>query len=281
MTLGRPHSVRLLISWIILSATIAVSGPALSQPEDTIPQYGYRVTAKLPQPRENFVQGLQILDGEIYVSTGLHGKSRLLRYRLGDGSHIDGRPVDSRLFAEGLTVLGQRIYQLTWLSGNVLVYNKSDLKGIEYFRIPGKGWGITHNGKDLIYSDGSHRLHYLSPESKRITHSIEVKENGLPVEALNELEWIDGQIWANVWKTDRIVTINPTTGEVTASINLQGLLPIVERQPDTDVLNGIAQNPDDKSIWVTGKRWPWIYQIELVKGPQRAKQSEAPNANSR
>lgn len=281
MTLRSRHSGRMLIGWIILSAAIATPLSGLSQAGDTIPQYGYRVTAKLPQPRENFVQGLQILDGQIYVSTGLRGQSRLLRYRLSDGSLIDGRPVDSRLFAEGLTVLGQRIYQLTWTSGYVLVYNKSDLQGIEYFRIPGQGWGLTHNGKDLIYSDGSHRLHYLSPQSKTITHSIEVMENGLPVPALNELEWIDGQIWANVFKTDRIVVINPTTGEVTASINLHGLFPAEQRGELQDFLNGIAQNPDDKSIWVTGKRWPWIYQIELLETPLPAKQSQAPDAESR
>ena len=228
------------------------------------PVYDYKVTAKKPLDRANFVQGLQILDGHLYVSNGNYGVSTLRRYQFSDGKLLTERPVDPRLFAEGMTVLENRIYQLTWKSGLVLVYDKDTLAGIEYFRIPGEGWGLTHNGEQLIYSDGSHRLHYLSPEAKAVIRSIEVKENGLPVSKLNELEWIDGQIWANVWTTDRIVIIDPESGEVTASVNLQGILPLEERREgSTDVLNGIARDPDDGSIWVTGKRWPWLYQIEL------------------
>lgn len=229
-----------------------------------IPVYGYKITGKIPQARENFVQGLQILDGHLYVSTGNYGQSKLRRYRLSDGALQSERRVDNRLFAEGLTVLGERIYQLTWKSRLVLVYNKANLQGLEYFRIPGQGWGLTTDGDSLIYSDGSHQLHYLSPATKRITHSISVTENGRPVSQINELEWIDGQIWANIWQSNRIVMIDPTSGAVSAAINLQGLLPPEERQASTDVLNGIAWNPDDGSVWVTGKRWPWIYQIELI-----------------
>ncbi|MEH6568183.1 MAG: glutaminyl-peptide cyclotransferase [Halioglobus sp.] len=250
-----------------------------------IPIYGYKITGKIPQARENFVQGLQILDGHLYMSTGNYGQSKLRRYRLSDGALQSERRVDNRLFAEGLTVLGERIYQLTWKSRLVLVYNKANLQGLEYFRIPGQGWGITTDGDKLIYSDGSHQLHYLSPETKRITHSISVTENGRPLSQINELEWIDGQIWANIWQSNRIVMIDPKSGAVSAVINLQGLLPIEERQPGTDVLNGIAWNPDDGSVWVTGKRWPWIYQIELIppldtKNPTE-KHSEVTKHNSR
>ncbi len=256
-----PPLVKLTLVSAIVAASLAVS-PARAE----VPVYGYKVTAKMPQSRDNFVQGLQILDGHLYVSTGNYGSSSLLRYDMNNGELLDERPLDSRLFAEGLTVFGERIYQLTWKSRLLLIYNKADFQGIAHFRIPGQGWGLTHNGKDLIYSDGSHRLHYLSPESGTMSHSIEVTENGHPVSRLNELEWIDGQVWANVWQTDRIVMINPVTGEVTASINLRGLLPEPERQPATDVLNGIARNPDDGTLWVTGKNWPWIYQIELING---------------
>ena len=231
------------------------------------PVYDYKVTAKKPQDRANFVQGLQILDGQLYVSSGNYGVSKLLRYRFSDGELLETRPVDPRLFAEGLTVLDDRVYQLSWKSGVVLVYDKDTLAGIEYFRIPGQGWGLTHNGEQLIYSDGSHRLHYLSHEAQAIIRSVEVTENGQPVSKLNELEWIDGQIWANVWQTDRIVIIDPESGEVQASINLQGILPPEERREGhTGVLNGIARDPADGSVWVTGKRWPWLYQIELI-GP--------------
>jgi glutamine cyclotransferase len=246
---------------------IVVAAVAAPPVRAEVPIYGFKVTARLAQSRENFVQGLQILDGHLYVSTGKYGSSRLLRYRLEDGELLDERPVDSRLFAEGLTVFGERIYQLTWKSRLVLIYNKADFQGIASFRIPGQGWGLTHDGKDLIYSDGSHRLHYLSPESGTITRSMEVTENGRPVSRLNELEWIDGQVWANIWQTDRIVMIDPVSGEVTASIDLRDLLPAADRRPGTEVLNGIAQNPDDGTIWVTGKNWPWLYQIELIETP--------------
>lgn len=249
--------VRALIAGLI---TLPIASASQAQ---ELPVYDYKVTGKLPQARENFVQGLQIVDGQLYVSSGHYGQSKLLRYQLDDGKLIDFREVDPRLFAEGLTVFGQRIFQLTWRSRIVLVYNRSDLAPVEYFRIPGEGWGLTHNGSELIYSDGSNQLHYLSPTTKTITRSIQVTQNGKPIKRLNELEWIGGQIWANVWQTDRIVIIDPETGEVTASINLAGLLPKKERRPDTDVLNGIAHNPADDSLWVTGKRWPWIYQIEL------------------
>jgi len=238
------------------------------------PIHDYKVTARMAQPRENFVQGLQIIDDKLYVSTGQYGQSRLLRYTMAGGSLEAGKQLDSRLFGEGLTVMGDRIYQLTWRSRIALIYNKADLKGVKWFRIPGEGWGITNNGTDLIYSDGSNRLHYISPQSLQITRSIEVTENGKPVDRLNELEWIDGKIWANVWTTNKIVVIDPLSGEVTASIDLHGLLPDNERHPNTDVLNGIAQNPSDGSIWVTGKYWPWLYQIEL--DPPLADSTPAP-----
>lgn len=232
--------------------------------------HSFKVIGKMPQPRENFVQGLQIVDEQFYVSTGQYGKSRLLRYNMADGTLDAEKQLDPRLFGEGLTVLGDKIYQLTWKSGIALVYNKADLKGHKWFRIPGEGWGITNNSKDLIYSDGSDKLYFLSPQTLQISHSIAVTENGKKVDRLNELEWIAGKIWANIWTSNRIVIIDPATGNVTASLDLQGLLPDNERRPGTDVLNGIAQNPADNTIWVTGKHWPWLYQIEVIPPLQTA-----------
>ena len=231
---------------------------------NAVDQFGYRVTGKKPQDRKNWVQGLEIVDGFLYVSSGLYGRSRLLRYRFDDGSLDTGRRVHPRLFAEGLTVLGDRVYQLTWRARMALVYSRAELEGIEWFPIPGQGWGLTNNGEELIYSDGSHRLHFLSPGTRRINRSIEVNRDGAPVTHLIELEWVEGRIWANIWESDRIVIIDPASGEVTAEVDLSGLLPETERRPDTNVLNGIARDPADGSIWVTGKRWPWLYQIELV-----------------
>jgi glutamine cyclotransferase len=135
---------------------------------------------------------------------------------------------------------------------------------ISRLQIPGEGWGLTNDGQQLIYSDGSARLYYLDPVAHRITRAVTVTEDGKPVPYLNELEWVDDRIWANVWRSNRIIIINPADGKVEGSINLQGLLPLLERRADTDTLNGIARNPADGSIWVTGKNWPWLYHIEPV-----------------
>lgn len=250
----------------------------LSNTASAIEQYSYKVIDKKPQPPDTWVQGLEIVDGQLYVGTGLRGKSSIQRFDFATGQLDIERKLDARLFGEGVTVLGDHVYQLTWRARLLLVYNKSDLTGTEYMRIPGEGWGLTNNGKQLIYSDGSSRLYFLAPEEHRITGAITVSENGRPLARLNELEWVNGRIWANVWQTDRIVIIDPANGEVEASINLQGLLPVMERRPGTDVLNGIAINPADGGIWVTGKKWPWLYRIELVQQPA---QGAVPEANTR
>ncbi len=227
-------------------------------------QYSYKVIEQKPQARDTWVQGLEIVDGQLYVSSGLYGKSRLQRFDFASGKPDTERKLNPRLFAEGISVLGDRLYQLTWRARLLLVYNKDDLTGIERMQIPGEGWGLTNNDEQLIYSDGSERLYFLSPAEHRITRAITVTEDDKPVTHLNELEWINGRIWANVWQTNRIVIINPANGRVEGNINLQGLLPLEERRHDTDVLNGIARNPADGGTWVTGKNWPWLYRIELV-----------------
>ncbi|CAA0098463.1 Uncharacterised protein [Halioglobus japonicus] len=234
--------------------------PLLAWP---VEQYHVKVIDQKPQARDIFVQGLEILDDYLYVSAGNYGESRLLRYHFADGRLDAGQSLDEQFFAEGLTVLDKHIYQLTWRNRAMLVYRKSDLEFQRWLPIGGEGWGLTNNGTELIYSDGSARLHFISPTDAHILRSITVTEGGRPVTLLNELEWVEGTIWANIWHSDRIVIIDPHTGEVTASIDLQGLLPAAEHRPDTDVLNGIARNPADGAIWVTGKRWPWIYRIEL------------------
>ena len=244
--------------YLILLAILFTCSASASQ------QYSYKVVDKKPQSRDIFVQGLQIADDKLYVSGGGYNKSRLLRYNFSTGELELERKVDPRLWAEGLTVFNDRLYLLTWKSRNLFVYSKDELRGIERMQIPGEGWGLTHNGEQLIYSDGSDRLFYLSPDKHQITHTLSVKENGQPVVRLNELESIDDRIWANVWQTNRIVIINPADGTVEGSIDLQGLLPVPEWRTDTDVLNGIALNPADDGIWVTGKNWPGMYRIEQV-----------------
>ena len=160
--------------------------------------------------------------------------------------------------------MGDKLYLLTYKARTLFVYSRDEMQPIERWRIHGEGWGMTTDGDQLIYSDGSHRLYFISPAGRRIVRTLNVTEDGKALSRLNELEWIDGRIWANIWMTDRIVIINPASGEVEDSLDLQGLLPVPERRPDTLPLNGIAYNPADGGIWITGKHWPWLYRIELV-----------------
>ncbi len=236
----------------------------LATPVAAVEQFSYRVLEQKPLAADSFVQGLQIVDGHLYLSTGLYGQSRLLRYRFEDGELLDQRHLHPRLFGEGLTVFDHRVFQLTWRARRMLVYTRQDLSPAAVFTLRGEGWGLTDNGRELIYSDGSHHLHFLDPDNGRHLRSVAVTQQGRPVAHLNELEWIDGKVWANVWQTDRIVIIDPASGEVTASVDLSGLLSPADRRRNTDVLNGIARNPADGGLWVTGKNWPWLYRIELV-----------------
>ncbi len=233
--------------------------PALGQT-----QYGYKVLERKPQSRDSFVQGLEIVGNHLYLSSGLYGQSRLRRYDFDTGELLLERPLDPRLFAEGVTVLDGKVYQLTWRSGLGLIYRQADLSPQQLFQVPGEGWGITNDGEQLIYSDGSALLHFVDPSTMTLKRSLTVRENGEPLPFLNELEWIEGRVWANVWRSNRLVVINPQSGAVEASISLEGLLPLEEYQEGTDVLNGIAYDRRDGSIWVTGKRWPWLYRIERV-----------------
>jgi glutamine cyclotransferase len=243
-----------LLSVLLLLAQLASGGEPLP----------YTVVEKKPLSRDYFTQGLEIVDGQLYLSSGLYGKSRLLRMEFADLAVQTERKLDARLFAEGVTVLGDEVFQLTWRSGALLVYRRADLAPARLLRIPGQGWGITNDGASLFYSDGSHRLYVMAPDTGQVTRTIEVTENGEPVARLNELEWVDGEIWANVWRSDRIVIIRPESGKVRASIDLAGLLPASERRAGTDVLNGIARDPASGALWVTGKRWPWLYRIEVT-----------------
>lgn len=246
----------LLLSLCLASASLSAG--------DTVRQWGYRVLEQQPQPRDHFVQGLQIVDDMLYVSTGGYGSSRLLQYRFADGELIRGLRLSPRLFGEGLTVMDRHVYQLTWRARRLLVFRRDDLQLEKQFTLPGEGWGLTDNGSELIYTDSGHELIYLSPDSGEELRRVAVTEAGRPLPRLNELEWIEGRVWANIWMEDRLVIIDPQSGRVTDSIDLTGLLPEAERRRDTDVLNGIARNPQDGGIWVTGKRWPWRYRIELV-----------------
>ncbi|MEM1153132.1 MAG: glutaminyl-peptide cyclotransferase [Pseudomonadota bacterium] len=246
------------------SILLAIALTLISPWGFAVEHFGYQVVDKKPQSRDIKVQGLEILNDKLYVSSGGYNTSRLLRFNFTTGELEEERAVAPEYFAEGLTIFDDRLLLLTWKSGVVFVYNKATLQGIKRLEIPTQGWGITHSSEELIYSDGTDRLYFLSPDNYQYIRAVRVTLNGAPLQRLNELEWINGKVWANVWQTDQIVIIDPDNGVVEGVINLQGLLPIPERISGTDVLNGIALNPADGGIWVTGKHWPWMYRIELV-----------------
>ena len=213
--------------------------------------------------RDHFTQGLLIWNDALWVSSGLYGESFVARYDWPSMANRQVTQLPDHYFAEGLAELNGRIYVLTWRSQDLLVLDPNSMKIIETYRLPGEGWGVTSNGNQLWISDGTYRLAVW--ENNEVKRTIEVTHEGKRVSRLNELEWINGEIWANLWLTDQIVRIDPTSGIITGIIDLRGLLPRDERRRDTDVLNGIAADPKTGAIWLGGKRWPSLFNIELIE----------------
>ncbi len=226
--------------------------------------YDYRVVKQIPHSRADFTQGLEIKDGNLYQSTGLNGYSKLQVFELANGKLLRQQPLEKSYFGEGITLFGDKIIQLTWHKRRAFIYNQKTFKRIGDFALPGQGWGLSNDGNRLIYSDGSNQLRFIDPTNWQITGSVAVKAYGCDIHYLNELEWTPDYLLANVWQSDSILMIDMATGLVRGQILLHGLLPASEWQQSTGLLNGIARNPADASLWITGKRWPWIYQIELL-----------------
>jgi len=244
----------LLFSCMLLVLSCDAKGPK---------RYGIEVVKEYNHDSRAYTQGLFFYNGQLYESTGQFGESSMRKVDLATG-HVDKKlNFSQKYFAEGSVVLGDNLYILTWTNKVAFVYDAATLEYKQSYSYPREGWGLTTDGKELIASDGSSRLYFLSPEYKFL-RSIYVKMNGRPVRYLNELEWVDGRIWANVYTTDLIVVINPDSGEVEATIDCGGLLPDKMRKPDTDVLNGIAVDEDGR-IFLTGKNWPRLYEVKLVK----------------
>ena len=253
---------------LVIGAAETAPDASSSAPEGNtveVEQYGYSVVSRLRFDRSNFTQGLEIHDGRLYVSSGLYGQSIIRVYAFPSLELIQSVPVDPRIFAEGLTVIGDRLLLLSWRERIMLVYALPNLLLIGQSPLPGQGWGATHEGSTLWFSDGSDRLYSADIATGGELVSLPVTLDDKPLRNLNELEWVNGDIWANVWQTDSIARIDPKTGKVTGMIDLTGLLAEEDRLRDTDVLNGIAIDPVTGAIWVTGKRWPWLYEIALEK----------------
>ena len=226
--------------------------------------YTYQVEAEYPHSRTSYTQGLQFVDGEMWEGTGEYGNSRILRTDLTTGDILESRPISDEEFGEGITLLGDKIYQLTWLNGKMHIYDRKSLAHLATHTYKGEGWGLTTDGERLYMSDGSHAIRVINPETMAQERRFGVTMRGESLTHLNELEWIDGKIWANVYTTDYIVIINPENGVVEGVINLSGILPASERDKKTDVLNGIAYDAATKRIFVTGKNWSKLYEIKII-----------------
>jgi glutamine cyclotransferase len=227
-------------------------------------QWTFQVVNTYPHDREAFTQGLEYRNGFLYEGTGLHGRSTLRKVKLETGIVLQKLSLPPQFFGEGISVVGDRIVQLTWQSETGFIWGLQDFKLQRQFTYRGEGWGLTTDGRHLYFSDGTDEIRVLDSQTLAETRRIRVRENGRPLKDLNELEWVEGEILANVWQTDRIVKINPLTGRVTGSIDLTGILPAPERA-GTDVLNGIAYDAAGKRLFVTGKLWPKLFHIRLVK----------------
>ena len=225
-------------------------------------EYKLEVVAEYPHDTESYTQGLFFEDGQLYESTGLHGKSTFRAVDLQTGNALKKLDFDKTYFVEGSVMFKGNLYILTWENRVAFVYDAKTLQYKTTYKYPRPGWGITTDGDCLITSDGTANLYFMD-ENFKFDHKIRVTHNGRPVNWLNELEYIDGRIWANVYTTDEIVIINPKNGEVEGLIDCRGLLPKELHTSDTDVLNGIAYNSKDEKIYLTGKNWSRMYEVKL------------------
>jgi glutamine cyclotransferase len=248
-----------------VAAFAATHSSMSAQKPSAAPVAGYQIVKTYPHDRQAFTQGLQFVDGFLYEGTGQHGQSGIRKVELETGKVLQMQPLDAKYFGEGITVWGDTIVQLTWQSEIGFVYDKHTFKQLRTFNYTGEGWGLTHDGKRLIMSDGDTRgaLRFLDPKTLKETGQLVVRDGGRPVDDLNEIEYVRGDILANVWQTQRIARISMKTGAVTQWIDLSGLLDSRE-QAGADVLNGIAYDAAGDRLFVTGKWWPKLFEIKVV-----------------
>ena len=243
---------------------IDTPGSANTTDNRVIPVYTYRIINTYPHDRNAFTQGLIFENGFLYEGTGRYKHSTLRRVELETGNVVQLYEMPERYFGEGITIYEDRIIQLTWQAKEGFVYDKESFKLLRTFDYPTEGWGITHDGKQLIMSDGTATLYLLDPETFIETGRIQVSDADGPVSRLNELEYINGEIYANIWQSDRVARISPRTGEVVGWIDLQGLLSSEDKAEAVDVLNGIAYDAVGERLFVTGKLWPKLFEIAIV-----------------
>ena len=247
-----------------LSAIFILSMMLLSCGNAKVKEYRLEVVAEYPHDTDSYTQGLFFQDGQMYESTGQYGLSTFRKVDLETGKALERLDFNDEYFVEGSVIFEGNLYVLTWTSRKAFVYDASTLEFKAAWKYPREGWGITHDGKNLIASDGSANLYFMDADFAQ-QKKLKVTLEDRPVRFLNELEYIDGKVWANVYTTDSIVIINPKTGKVEGLVDCTGLLPRHLHQPSTDVLNGIAYDEKTGKIYLTGKNWPRLYEVRLVE----------------
>lgn len=255
--------LKLSFKLLVIATAVVTCAPITVAQRKPAPVQGFKVIATFPHDPESFTQGLVFADGQFYESTGLEGESTLRRVEISTGKTLQRYDVPAQYFAEGLALIGDELLQLTWKHQLGFVYDRATFKQKRTFPYTGEGWGIAYDAANgLVMSNGSDTLTFLDAKTLAPVRSIRVRDAGKPIRDLNELEWIEGEIWANVWYTDRIARISPRTGEVNAWVDLSALWPVSQRPQSRDqVLNGIAYDKATRRIYVTGKKWPRLYQI--------------------
>jgi glutaminyl-peptide cyclotransferase len=269
VSLQRAQAILLLVGWIALPALAAdgSSAPNLARPAEVL---HYQLINSYPHDRAAFTQGLIIRDGFLFESTGLNGRSSLRKVVLKTGEVVQRETVDTQYFAEGLVDWGDELIQLTWQSKTGFVYDAKTFKQKRTFSYTGEGWGITHDGKRLIMSDGTSKLRFLDPKTFSEIGQLDVRFEGKPLPNLNELEFVKGEIYANVWGNNNLVMIDPKSGQVTARVDLSALWQEFDRT-GADVLNGIAYDAKNDRLYVTGKNWPKLFEIRIEKADLKSK----------
>lgn len=250
------------LALVVCLAAAVMPGQAIQR--RTAPVQTFTVVQSFPHDPAAFTQGLVYVDGEFYEGTGLEGESTIRRVEIATGKVLQRRAIDAKYFGEGIAIVGDELLQLTWQHNTGFVYDRKTFAPKGTFSYATEGWGISYDPKGgLVMSDGSDKLFWLDPKTRKVLRSLPVTDAGRPVPQLNELEWIEGEIWANVWTTDRIARINPSTGVVNAWVDFSTLWPLSRRTPTADVFNGIAYDAAGKRIFVTGKKWPRVYQVTV------------------
>ena len=227
------------------------------------PPIEYRIAVEYPHDAKAFTQGLVFDNGALYESTGLRGRSSLRKVEPATGRVVRKRRLSDRIFAEGLALVGDELYQLTWTSGRAFVFRSRDFSLVREHRYAGEGWGLAFDGARLVMSDGSATLRFRDPATFRVEREVEVREGARPVEALNELEFVDGSVYANIWRSDRVARIDPASGAVTGWLDLSPIAARERSAGKADVANGLAW--DGRRLFVTGKLWRSVYGLELLR----------------